>query len=117
MYSCANKEENLENLLILINNQSKIKFNQNEYLYEMEENNILNKGKKLKPMTLGDLVLIQIKNLIDKKIKVFNFENSNISFSFTKDGSYLEKNVELDISGNFIKERENDEKDVPILKK
>lgn len=72
MYSCASKEESLEKLVSLIDNQS---------CCLVEDSSVLNHNEKLNPTTMGELVIIQMKYVIDKKMKGFNLENSCISLT------------------------------------
>jgi predicted GNAT family N-acyltransferase len=62
MYSNANKEENFEILLSLVDNESKIKI-------EDSFNWLAH------PETLGDLALTQIYFLVQKRIKIFVYED------------------------------------------
>lgn len=103
MYSCANKEENLENLLLLLENNSKVQI-QNQSIIESKLDST-SSFKDLQPKTLGDVVLIQIKSLIDKKIKIISLENNNISFSFNNHDNSV-------IIGNKvnINDKDNDDK-------
>lgn len=59
MYSNANKQENLEILLTLVDNNSEIQIDET----------LLRSNWVTKPETLGDIAIIQILNLMQKKIK------------------------------------------------
>ena len=71
MYSNANREENLEQLLILIDNDSKISFDES----------ILKSNWFSKPNTLGDLVIIQIQTIIQKRIRGITCEENITTYS------------------------------------
>lgn len=89
MYSNANREENIEVLLTLIDNQSEIKIDET----------LLRSNWLTKPETLGDVAIIQILNIVQKKIKGFILDEKGLFFSKTKD--HLQQKI-----NNFIEQIE-----------
>lgn len=70
MYSNANRDENVELLMKLLDNQSKVTIDETT----------LRSNWLAKPETLGDVAIIQILNLMQKKVKIYNLsERDNIN--------------------------------------
>jgi hypothetical protein len=75
MYSNANREENLEILLSLTDNKSIITINET----------LIRQNWLTKPETLGDVAIIQILNIIQKKVKGLLFDEKDYFIMNTKD--------------------------------
>ena len=75
MYSNANREENLEILLSLTDNQSIITIDET----------LLRSNWLTKPETLGDVAIIQILNIIQKKIKGFLLDEKDMYIAKNQD--------------------------------
>ena len=87
MYSNANRQENLEVLLNLTLNQSALQM----------EDTCLRAKWLTKPETLGDVAIIQILNIIQKKIKGFILDEREISNSQNSNS----KNINI-LKENFL---------------
>jgi hypothetical protein len=74
MYSNANREENLEILLSLTDNQSVITIDET----------LLRSNWLTKPETLGDVAIIQILNIVQKRIKGFLLDEKEMYMSKNK---------------------------------
>ncbi len=110
MYSNANREENLDLLLVLIDNESKVTFDEN----------LLKSNWFSKPKTLGDLVIIQIQTIIQKKIRGINFdENINRDTKLSRRGKEFVKKVEesklIDKMSEYLNSESHTIKDISIL--
>ena len=114
MYSNANKEENLEFLMNLVDNESKI----------ILDETILKSNWLAKPDTLGDVVILQILSMITKKIKGFNLDEKEIQNANNKDliqqkiETFLKQIQSTDLINRMIELLEspsNTKKDVAIL--
>jgi hypothetical protein len=75
MYSNANKQENLSVLIILVDNQSVISIDET----------LLRSNWLTKPETLGDIAIIQILNIVQKKIKGFILDEKDRYHNKCKD--------------------------------
>ena len=75
MYSNANKQENLSVLIILEDNQSVISIDET----------LLRSNWLTKLETLGDIAIIQILNIVQKKIKGFILDEQDRYHSKSRD--------------------------------
>ena len=110
MYSNANREENLEILLNLIDNESKITF----------DDSLMRSNWFSKPKTLGDMVIIQIQAIIQKKIRGIMFdENINRDSTLSRRGKeFLNKIKETNFINRMLEllnSESKTKKDISIL--
>jgi len=110
MYSNANREENLEILLNLIDNESKITF----------DDSLMKSSWFSKPKTLGDMVIIQIQAIIQKKIRGIMFdENINSDSPLSRRGKeFLNKIKETNFINRMLEllnSESKTKKDISIL--
>lgn len=104
MYSNANREENVPILMKLITNESKVTIDET----------VLRSNWLTKPESLGDIAIIQLLNIIQKKIKGYLLDEKEISStSSQKDKEALNKKVEQMIG--VINENEMIEKMLELL--
>jgi len=90
MYSNANRQENIEHLLLIINNESKISFDES----------LLKSNWFSKPDTLGELAVIQIHAIIQKRIRGMSCEENLTSYLNPSRGGkeFIQKILDI----NFI---------------
>ena len=114
MYSNANREENLEILLSLTDNQSAITIDET----------LLRSNWLTKPDTLGDVAIIQILNIIQKKIKGFLLDEREMYISKNKDqlqqkiDNFMAQLVKINLINKMVKLFDSNsftKKDVAIL--
>lgn len=114
MYSNANREENLEILLSLTDNKSVITINET----------LIRQNWLTKPETLGEVAMIQILNIIQKKVKGLLFDEKDYFITNTKDKYLLriesikiqfEKTDLINRMLTMLESQSSTKKDVAIL--
>lgn len=111
MYSNANRNDDLDTLIILCENESRINL----------DGDLYNKTWLSKPMTLGDVAFIQIFKIIQKKIKEISFGEklnyNDVAFKTRYEQFKIEitKNKIIEKVCSALQTGSNTKKDVAIL--
>lgn len=111
MYSNANRNDDLNTLIVLYENESRINL----------DGDLYNNTWLSKPTTLGDVAFIQIFKIIQKKIKEINFgeklhyNDKTFTLKYDNFMNEISKNKIIEKVCSALQEGSNTKKDVAVL--
>ncbi len=111
MYSNANRNDDINTLIILCENESRINL----------DNNLYNNTWLSEPTTLGDVAFIQIFKIFQKKIKEISFEeklhrnDENFNSKYDKFVNEINRNKIIEKVTSALQLGSNTKKDVGVL--